>query len=82
MRLALYQPEIALNVGTILRLGACLDVPAEEELVGVFIFDFHNLFAQVTPQRARLAEGSASQSLRRNLRNSRILRSALNKEKA
>lgn len=27
MRLALYQPDIAQNTGTILRLAACLDVP-------------------------------------------------------
>lgn len=27
MRIALYQPDIPQNVGTILRLGACLDVP-------------------------------------------------------
>lgn len=27
MKLALYQPDIAGNVGTILRLSACLDVP-------------------------------------------------------
>ena len=27
MRLALYQPDQAGNVGTILRLGACLEVP-------------------------------------------------------
>ncbi|MBU3076735.1 tRNA (cytidine(34)-2'-O)-methyltransferase [Sphingomonas quercus] len=29
MRLALYQPEIAGNVGAILRLGACLAVPVD-----------------------------------------------------
>jgi len=29
MRLALYQPDQAGNVGTILRLGACLGVPVE-----------------------------------------------------
>jgi tRNA (cytidine/uridine-2'-O-)-methyltransferase len=29
MRLALYQPDQAGNVGTILRLGACLDVPVD-----------------------------------------------------
>lgn len=29
MRLALYQPDIAGNVGTILRLAACLGVPVE-----------------------------------------------------
>ncbi|WP_448663578.1 tRNA (cytidine(34)-2'-O)-methyltransferase [Sphingomonas sp. CJ20] len=29
MRLALFQPEIAGNVGTILRLGACLGVPID-----------------------------------------------------
>lgn len=29
MRLALYQPDIAPNVGNILRTGACLDVPID-----------------------------------------------------
>ena len=29
MRLALYQPDIAPNVGTLIRLGACLDVPVD-----------------------------------------------------
>ena len=29
MRIALYQPDIAQNVGTILRLGACLAVPVD-----------------------------------------------------
>lgn len=29
MRLALYQPDIPQNVGAMLRLGACLDVPVE-----------------------------------------------------
>ena len=29
MRLALFQPDIAGNVGTILRLGACLGVPVD-----------------------------------------------------
>lgn len=29
LRLALYEPEIAGNVGTILRLGACLNVPVD-----------------------------------------------------
>jgi tRNA (cytidine/uridine-2'-O-)-methyltransferase len=29
MRLALYQPEIAGNVGAVLRLGACLGVPID-----------------------------------------------------
>lgn len=29
MRLALYQPEIPQNTGTLLRLGACLDVPLD-----------------------------------------------------
>ena len=29
LRLALYQPEIAGNVGTILRLAACLNVPVD-----------------------------------------------------
>ena len=29
MRIALYEPEIAQNVGAVLRLGACLGVPVE-----------------------------------------------------
>jgi tRNA (cytidine/uridine-2'-O-)-methyltransferase len=29
MRLALYQPDIAQNTGTLLRLGACLGVPVD-----------------------------------------------------
>ena len=29
MRIALYEPDIAPNVGTILRLGACLGVPVD-----------------------------------------------------
>ncbi|WP_164156325.1 tRNA (cytidine(34)-2'-O)-methyltransferase [Sandarakinorhabdus rubra] len=29
MRLALFEPEIAGNVGAVLRLGACLDVPVD-----------------------------------------------------
>lgn len=29
MRLALYQPEIAQNVGTLMRLGACWDLPID-----------------------------------------------------
>lgn len=29
MRLALYQPDIPQNTGTLLRLGACLDVPVD-----------------------------------------------------
>ncbi|OYW22477.1 MULTISPECIES: tRNA (cytidine(34)-2'-O)-methyltransferase [unclassified Sphingomonas] len=29
LRLALYEPEIAGNVGTVLRLAACLDVPVD-----------------------------------------------------
>lgn len=29
MRIALFQPEIAGNVGTILRLGACMDLPVD-----------------------------------------------------
>ena len=29
MRLALFQPDIAQNTGTLLRLGACLDLPVD-----------------------------------------------------
>jgi tRNA (cytidine/uridine-2'-O-)-methyltransferase len=29
LRLALYQPEIAQNVGTLLRMGACLGIPVD-----------------------------------------------------
>jgi tRNA (cytidine/uridine-2'-O-)-methyltransferase len=37
MRLALYQPDIAQNTGTILRLGACLGVPID--VIGPTGFD-------------------------------------------
>ena len=37
MRLALYQPDIAQNTGTILRLGACLGVPVD--VIGPTGFD-------------------------------------------
>ena len=29
MRLALFQPDIPQNTGTLLRLGACLDLPVD-----------------------------------------------------
>ncbi len=38
MRLALYQPDIPQNTGTILRLAACLGVPVD--LIGPAGFDF------------------------------------------
>ncbi len=37
MRLALYQPDIAQNTGTILRLAACLDTPVD--VIGPTGFD-------------------------------------------
>ena len=37
MRLALYQPDIAQNTGTILRLGACLGIPVD--VIGPAGFD-------------------------------------------
>ena len=37
MRLALYQPDIAQNTGTMLRLCACLDVPVD--VIGPTGFD-------------------------------------------
>lgn len=39
MRIALYQPEIAGNVGAILRLGACMAVPVEIIEPCGFVFD-------------------------------------------
>ncbi|WP_286134273.1 tRNA (cytidine(34)-2'-O)-methyltransferase, partial [Erythrobacter donghaensis] len=39
MRIALYQPEIAGNVGAILRLAACLAVPVEIIEPCGFVFD-------------------------------------------
>ena len=38
MRVALYQPDIPQNTGTILRLSACLGVPID--LIGPAAFDF------------------------------------------
>jgi len=40
MRIALYQPDIPQNTGTILRLGACLNVPID--LIGPAGFDLSN----------------------------------------
>jgi len=39
MRIALYQPEIAGNVGAILRLAACMNVPVEIIEPCGFVFD-------------------------------------------
>lgn len=39
MRIALYQPDIAGNVGAILRLGACMAVPVEIIEPCDFVFD-------------------------------------------
>ena len=40
MRLALYQPDIAQNVGNLLRTAACLDVPADIiEPCGFVLYD-------------------------------------------
>lgn len=43
MRIALYQPEIAGNVGAILRLAACLAVPVEIIEPCGFVFDDRRL---------------------------------------
>ena len=39
MRLALFQPDIAQNTGTLLRLGACLDLPLDIIEPCGFLFD-------------------------------------------
>ncbi len=39
MRLALYEPDIPQNTGTLMRLGACLDVPVDIIEPCGFIFD-------------------------------------------
>jgi tRNA (cytidine/uridine-2'-O-)-methyltransferase len=43
MRLALYQPDIPQNAGTILRLGACLGVPVDIIEPCGFLFDDRRL---------------------------------------
>lgn len=43
MRLALFQPDIPQNTGTLLRLGACLDVELDIIEPCGFIFSEHNL---------------------------------------
>jgi len=43
MRLALFQPDIPQNTGTLLRLGACLGVPVEIIEPCGFIFDDQRL---------------------------------------
>jgi tRNA (cytidine/uridine-2'-O-)-methyltransferase len=43
MRLALFQPEIPQNTGTLLRLGACLDVPVDVIEPCGFVINDRNL---------------------------------------
>ena len=43
MRLALFQPDIPQNTGTLLRLGACLDIELDIIEPCGFIFSEHNL---------------------------------------
>ena len=43
MRLALFQPDIPQNTGTLLRLGACLDVELDIIEPCGFVFSEHNL---------------------------------------
>ncbi|MBR5598418.1 MAG: tRNA (cytidine(34)-2'-O)-methyltransferase [Alphaproteobacteria bacterium] len=43
MRLALFQPDIPQNTGTLLRLGACLDLPIDIIEPCGFIFNEKNL---------------------------------------
>jgi tRNA (cytidine/uridine-2'-O-)-methyltransferase len=43
MRIALYQPDIPQNTGTMLRLGACLDVPIDIIEPCGFVFNDKNL---------------------------------------
>jgi tRNA (cytidine/uridine-2'-O-)-methyltransferase len=57
MRLALYQPDIAGNVGTILRLGACLGIAVD--LIEPMGFAFSDrALARAGMDYARLAEVS------------------------
>ena len=43
MRLALYQPDIAQNTGTLLRLGACLDLEIDIIEPCGFMFNEKNM---------------------------------------
>lgn len=43
MRLALFQPDIPQNTGTLLRLGACLDLPLDIIEPCGFVFSEHSL---------------------------------------
>ena len=43
MRLALFQPDIPQNTGTLLRLGACLDIELDIIEPCGFVFSEHNL---------------------------------------
>ena len=47
IRLALYQPDIAPNVGAVIRLGACMDVPVDVISPCGFAFSLHAVRRQV-----------------------------------
>jgi len=55
VRLALYQPDIAPNVGAIIRLGACMDVPVDVIGPCGFPFSLHAVRRQALDY-ASLAE--------------------------
>ena len=47
VRIALFQPDIAPNVGAVIRLGACLDVPIDVIEPCGFAFSLHTVRRQV-----------------------------------
>lgn len=47
VRLALYQPDIAPNVGAVIRLGACMNVPVDVISPCGFAFSLHAVRRQV-----------------------------------
>lgn len=47
IRLALFQPDIAPNVGAVIRLGACMDVPVDVISPCGFAFSLHAVRRQV-----------------------------------
>lgn len=81
MRIALYQPDIAGNVGTILRLAACMAVPVEIIEPCGFVFDDKRLKRAAMDygplaQMQRHCDWDAFQSFRKNLGARLVLMSA------
>lgn len=75
MRLALYQPDIAPNVGAIIRLGACMAVPVDVIGPCGFAFSLHAVRRQVMDygDKAEIVHHTSWGAYRRALGHARLI---------